>query len=222
VGRDEDRTRAIAAELGELTLATPLIADLAAPEGVEQVERRIADEGPAIDLLVNCAGYAASGPFVDRDVKVDLDLVSVNVLALVRLTRAAAQAMVPAGRGAILNVSSTAGFRPAAGNATYAASKAFVNSFSQAMAAELGPSGVIVTCVCPGYTRTRFLERANLDGSSVPEDMWQDADDVAVAALAALVGGHRLAVTTEWARSLVEQAGIRTNETVVLLPAAKH
>ena len=101
-----------------------------------------------------------------------------NVLAVMRLTHAAASAMAGRGRGGILNVSSLAGFQPGPKNATYGATKAFVTSFTEAVHEEMKGTGVSVGVLCPGFTRTEFQERASVPASGVPGIMWQNAAEV--------------------------------------------
>ena len=113
-------------------------------------------------------------------------MIDVNVKAVVRLAHAAAQAMVDGGGGGIVNVSSIAGFTPSPKSATYGASKAFVTSFSEALAVELAPHGVAVTCLCPGLTRTEFQETARYRAAAMPRFLWQHADEVAAAGLAGI------------------------------------
>ena len=126
-------------------------------------------------MLVNNAGFGTFGPFHTLDVDTETREIQLNVLALVRLTHAAAAAMVARGRGGILNVSSLAGFQPGPLNATYSATKAFVTSFTEAVHEELHGTGVSVTVLCPGFTHTEFQERADAPAGDVPGFMWQDA-----------------------------------------------
>src|SRR5439155_15475602 len=112
------------------------------------------------ELLVNNAGFGSFGAFHTLDLDGEIREIQLNVVALVRLTHAAASEMVPRGRGGILNVSSLAGFQPGPWNATYGATKAFVTSFTEAVHEELAGSGVSVTVLCPGFTHTGFQETA--------------------------------------------------------------
>jgi short-subunit dehydrogenase len=144
--------------------------------------RRGAAEG-AVDLLVNNAGMGTFGHFAELDVERELDEVRLNVVALVRLTHAALAAMEARGSGAVVNVSSLAGYQPAPDSATYGASKAFVTSFSHAVHEEARRKGVHVMALCPGYTHTEFHERAGLGVSHLPEVLWQSAADVVRIAL---------------------------------------
>jgi short-subunit dehydrogenase len=197
VARNADR-------LQELADSVPvecevLIADLAEPSELAKVEVRLRDRERPIDLLVNNAGFGFQGTFHELDLDREASVVDVNVGALHRLSHVAAGVMVPAGRGGILNVSSIAGFVGSPGTATYAATKAFVTSFSEGIHAELKPYGVHVSALCPGFTRTEFQQRADYDASSIPDALWQSASDVAKIGL----------------------DGVRTNRAVVV-PGAKN
>ena len=185
VARTQERLDALAAELGGSDRATVMVADLAEHADVELVVDLIATD-PDIDVVVNNAGFGVSGAIVESDAAEQLSMVDVMVRCLTRLSQAAAAAMAPRGRGGILNISSVGGFAPAATFAVYGASKAYVNSFTQALHVELEPAGVHVTCVAPGFTRTEFQERADFDASGMPDFMWQTADDVARIALESL------------------------------------
>jgi short-subunit dehydrogenase len=134
-------------------------------------------------VLVNNAGMGTFGDFATTDIDAEEREIRLNVLALVRLAHAALEAMVPRRSGAVLNISSLAGYQPAPSSATYAATKAFVNSFSQSVHEECRPHGVHVMAVCPGYTHTEFHERAGLGPTQIPDFMWQEADDVVATAL---------------------------------------
>jgi short-subunit dehydrogenase len=136
-----------------------------------------------VDVLINNAGYGTFGNFYEIDLGVEVREVQLNVLALMRLTHAAAVGMATRGRGAILNVSSLAGHQPGPMNATYSATKAFVTSFTQAVHEEMKGTGVSVCVLCPGFTHTEFQERANAPASDVPGFMWQNAPEVAQAGL---------------------------------------
>ena len=133
--------------------------------------------------MINNAGYGTFGAFHTLDVDVEAREVQLNVVALLRLTHAAAAAMAARGGGAILNVSSLAGYQSGPKNATYSATKAFVTSFTESVHEEMKGTGVAVTVLCPGFTHTEFQERANAPASDVPGFMWQDAPEVARAGL---------------------------------------
>jgi uncharacterized protein len=168
-----------------------LAADLASPAGLALAEARLSDPRRPIELLVNNAGFGSSGAFADLPAAGAEDQIQLNVTALVRLTRAALPGMRSRGHGGVLNVSSVAGFFPAPGDAVYGATKAFVTSFSESLAAELKGSGVHVTALCPGITRTGF-RGATVSG---PAGLaWLDADKVAGAGLEAVAAGRVLSV----------------------------
>ena len=131
-----------------------IVADLADADARAAV---VADlESRDVELLINNAGFATSGDFADEDPARIAELVSLNCLALTMLSRAAVPGMVARGRGAIVNVASTAAFQPIPTMGTYAASKAFVLRLSMAMWHELRPKGVTVLALCPGATETDF------------------------------------------------------------------
>src|SRR5438046_2540429 len=185
VARNEARLKTLADELhtNHGAEADVLPADLTEPESLGTVEARVADPGAPIELLVNNAGYGTFGRFAELPVAVEDGLVRLNILALVRLTRAALPPMIARGGGAILNVSSVAGFQPGPYEASYAASKAFVTSFTEAVHEEVRGTGVRVMVLCPGFTRTEFQDRAGLDPARVPGPLWMDADRVVDVAL---------------------------------------
>ncbi len=196
VARDTDRLEALADELrtGCGVEVEVLAADLTDRADLSRVEARLI-AAPPIDALVNNAGLGTYGEFRTLDPDGEVREIELNVTALVRLTRAVVPAMVERGRGWILNVSSMASLQPTPLNATYGATKAFVTSFSESLHEELRMSGVKVTAVLPGFTRTEFQERAGLgDTGGVPEFMWQSAEDCAAEAVAALAAGRPLVV----------------------------
>jgi short-subunit dehydrogenase len=191
VARDEGRLQTLAAHVGKRHRAhvEVLPADLSRRKGLRAVEERIAAL-PPLALLVNNAGFGTAGAFAELDVEGEEDEIRLNVLALVRLTRAALPAMLARGRGAIINVSSMAGFQPGPYSATYAATKAYVTSFTESLAEELRDTGVHVQALCPGFTRTEFQERAGIDVSDLPEVAWMSAEDVVESSLVALLRGE--------------------------------
>lgn len=196
VARDTARLEALAKELGESYGGDHevLAADLTDRDQVELVAARCSDAERPIDLLINNAGYGSFGRFTDLDVEVETREIELNVLALTRLTHAAAAAMAARGRGGILNVSSLAGYQPGPFNATYAATKAFVTSFTEAVHEEMKGTGVRVTVLCPGFTRTEFQERSGADAERVPGFLWHSAAEVAAVGLKAVAKGSAVAV----------------------------
>ena len=188
VARDQSRLETLAKELEHVHDATVQVlpADLTDPTQLRAVEDRCHDAEAPIDVMVNNAGFGSFGAFHTLDVEGENREIQLNVVALVRLTHAAASEMVPRGRGGILNVSSLAGFQPGPMNAVYGATKAFVTSFTEAVHEELKGTGVSVTALCPGFTRTGFQSAADVPAGDVPGFMWQEAAEVARAGLDAL------------------------------------
>jgi short-subunit dehydrogenase len=178
------RADVVAIDLGRPGAAADLVADLSA-------------RGLTVDVLVNNAGIGMSGPFVAGDPAQLSTMVQLNVLTLTELTRALLPGMVARKRGRILNVASTAAFQPGPGMAAYYATKAYVLSLSEALAHELKGSGVTVTALCPGPTRTAFVDAADMGGSRLFR--WglvpvMDAADVARRGYQALKAGKPVAI----------------------------
>jgi uncharacterized protein len=186
VARDEERLDRLAGELGDAhgIDVEVLAADLAAPVSRDRVESRLSSATDPVDLLVNNAGFGTHGDIATLPVDREEQEVSLNVVAVLRLTSAALSQMVPAGRGHVLNIASIAALYPVPGSATYGATKAFVCSFSDAVHEELRGTGVVVTASLPGFTRTEFQERADWGGQDrLPGLAWLTAADVAVESL---------------------------------------
>jgi uncharacterized protein len=186
VARDEARlsARRIALEDRHAVKVEIVSADLSTVDGCDRVGERIVSTTSPIDILVNNAGIGMYRRFGVADLEREQRMLDLNVRAVLRLTHAAVRAMTARGSGQIINVSSVSGFVPRGGNVTYSASKAWVTMFSEGLAIELAGSGVQVTAVCPGFTRTEFHGRASADMSNVPDWMWLDVHDVVAQGLA--------------------------------------
>ncbi|HET6576603.1 MAG TPA: SDR family oxidoreductase [Fimbriiglobus sp.] len=194
--RRVDELRTLADELRAAGVTAHVVpADLSDPAAPRKLFDEIAAAGLTVDVLVNNAGFGVYGPFADADPDRLLAMVRVNVLALTELCRLFIPGMVARGRGRVLNVASTAAFQPGPLMAGYYATKAYVLSLSEALAHELRGTGVTVTCLCPGPTRTEFAAVAAMDGSKL-----FDSPNVADAASVAEVGyqasmrGRRVAI----------------------------
>lgn len=193
VARRSDRLHALAMKYPTLE---PLVADLATEAGRQAVADRLADPNRPIELLVNNAGFGVEGNFDKATCDAHVGMIDVNVTALTVLTHAAVKAMRPKGKGWILQVSSVASFQPGPGAATYSATKAFVTSLTEAIHEELRGSGVAITALCPGFTRSEFHDvsgsRATAD--KMPAAVWLSAQEVAASGLHAVAEGKALDV----------------------------
>ena len=150
---------------------TVIVADLAQPNSAENIFSATETAGIQIDILINNAGFGGHGKFHERDLAKDQAMMQVNMVSLVNLTHLYLQGMVSRNSGKILHIASTAGFLPGPLQAVYYATKAFVVSFSQAIAQELSHTNVTSTVLCPGPVATGFVATGNLEGNS----MWDNA-----------------------------------------------
>jgi uncharacterized protein len=201
VARRQERLHTLADRLGHAhgTATQVLVADLTTPEDLARVEAQIA-AGPALDLLVNDAGFGGYRPFLQLDPDRAEDLIRLQVLAITRLTRAALPAMVARGHGAVINVSSQLAFSAALpapplppGRAVYAATKAYVNAFTQLLAGELAGTGVRVQALCPGVMPTEFYAHMGIDAGRLPIPAMEPSA-VVTDSLAGLQAGEVLCV----------------------------
>jgi short-subunit dehydrogenase len=200
-----------------------LAADLTADAGVALVERRLT--AGDIDLLVNNAGVGSVGEFARLPLDREVEQVDLNVRALLRLTHTALGAMIPNESGAIINVASMAAYQPVAYNATYAATKAFVLNFSEAIHEEAKRHGITVTCLCPGPVRTEFQHTAGIR----PERMrgklllrymaGTNPGEVVRAALDAMDDGRAVVVPGAVTRAITETSQVLPRSVVRRLAA---
>lgn len=178
--------------------------------------------GLQVDVLINNAGFGSAGEFVELDGDTEIQMVRTNVEAVVGLTHAVAGGMVKRRRGAILIVASSAGFQPIPKQATYAATKAFALSFSEALSSELGESGIMVTALCPGPVRSEFVEVAAMENAAdqAPEFIWISSADCARAGVEGLEKGKRVVIPHLPIRASVSMS--RYTPHSVLLPLMKR
>jgi short-subunit dehydrogenase len=187
--RLEELAATVEREHGTTTDVLP--SDLETDEGVATLEARLTDAARPVELLVNNAGFGTNGVFHELPIDDEVSEIRLNVLALVRLTRAALGQMVPRGHGGVINVSSVAAYQSTPKSATYGATKAFVSSFTNAIHEELHGTGVKAMVLAPGFTHTSFHERAKIDNAgTMPEFLWQSSDEVVAAALKAYDRGR--------------------------------
>jgi short-subunit dehydrogenase len=165
-----------------------LIADLSDPAAVRSIYEQTRDE--PIEILVNNAGFGLRGPFADNDWDTESRMIQVNAIALAQLTKLFVRRMRQSGGGRILNVASTAAFAPGPFMAVYYATKAFVVSFSHAIANELYGSGITVTVLCPGPTLTGFQKVAGIERSSLFQGPTMSAKEVAREGFDAMMAGR--------------------------------
>ncbi len=164
--RSEDKLHALAKEVREKyrVKARVIAADLSLPGEAQKIYDRVVEQ---VDYLVNNAGFGVYGGFAETDWMAEAAMLQVNIVALTQLTKLFLPGMIARGRGKILNVASTAAFQPGPMMAVYFATKAYVLSFSEAIARELKGTGVSITALCPGATETGFQRAAGATGSRV-------------------------------------------------------
>ena len=195
VARSGDKLEALAAELGN---AHVIAADLTDRGARAALPGQVEALGLTTDVLINNAGYSTMGPVHRADADDEMRMIELDVVAVADLCTRFLPGMVGRGRGAVLNVASTAAFQPLPGQASYAASKSFVLSYTQSVSAELKGTGVSVTALCPGPVHTGFGERAGISDDdaedALPAFMWVEADEVARQAVAGLDRGRLVVI----------------------------
>lgn len=200
VARSEDKLIALCNELGRLTSirAQYVALDLREPESGAQLFEETKKRELEIDMLINNAGFGSMGDFVKLDIDNELEMIQLNVRAVVDLTHRFLGPMRDRKRGTIINVASTAGFQAVPYMATYAATKAFVLSFSEAIGEENRMHGIHVMALCPGVTETNFFEASKIDRP--PMRTVQTAEEVVDTALRALGRQKSVAISgwTNW------------------------
>ena len=196
VARSEDKLQNLALELESAhgIVAHVVPADLTDPGAPARIFAVLQSDGLEVDYLVNNAGFGANGPFAELPLQSQMDMLQVNIDALVALTHLALQGMLARKRGRILNIASTAGFQPGPDMAVYYATKSFVLLFSEAVAEEVKDSGVTVTAHCPGATATSFAGTAGNDKSILFKLGAAPADKVARHAYRSMMKGKVVAI----------------------------
>jgi short-subunit dehydrogenase len=176
VARRRERLEKLAAELRNTEV---LVADLTIDSNLHKVERRI-DAEPEMEFLVNNAGFGLQGSFCDAELEAQDRMHRLHIIAIERLTHAALKGMVERLKGNIVNVSSVAGFLSSPYSVSYCATKAWINSFTEALYIELKciRSPVRVQALCPGFTYTEFHQTMGMDRGVIPRSLWMSAEDV--------------------------------------------
>jgi len=197
IARSGDKLAQIATELRAQNVTVKTIAlDLATPLAAKFLFDQLQTEGIAIDILINNAGFGAFGEFAQMSTDVIFGQIQLNITSLTELTRLFLPAMLARRTGRIMNVASTAGFQPGPLMAVYYATKAYVISFSEALANEVRHSGVTVTCFCPGATHTGFAKRAGNDKSRLFKQLGaMNVERVALDGYRAVMEGRTLAIS---------------------------
>jgi len=195
--RRKERLETVADESRRLGAGNTMVieADLSNQGTPAEIHQRVSDAGVTVDYLVNNAGFGTRGRFDRLPLARELEEVNLNVTALVALCRLFIPAMAERRRSIVINVASTAGFQPVPFMATYAATKAFVLSFSEALAEEFAEHGVNVMALCPGPTHTEFQAVAKVEDSKMPRFAYMDAPTVVRQAIDAAERGKAVCIT---------------------------
>ncbi|MCW2799477.1 MAG: ydfG 2 [Aeromicrobium sp.] len=195
VARSADKLDALAEELANADVIAMDLADRAARASLPDL---VSQRGRVPDILVNNAGLSTLGAVSKSDPAAEMNMIEVDVVAVADLCSRILPGMVQRGRGAVLNVASTAAFQPLPGQAGYGAGKAFVLSYTQSLAGELRGTGVTATTLCPGPVRTGFGERAGFSDedaeAALPAVMWVTAEDVAKSAVDGMAKGRLVVI----------------------------
>ena len=207
VARRVERLEELAARYPSVEV---LAADLTTAGGLGAVVQRVEDDEHPVDLVVNNAGFGTTGDFHTLDADRLSREIALNVAALTCISRAALGVMVPRRRGYLLNVSSVASFQPAPKLAVYAATKAYVTSLTESLHEEVRGTGVHVTALCPGLTRTEFQSVSNADSytGAYPSFAWLSAEEVADTGLRDVAKGHALSVPGAVYKAMAAASGV--------------
>jgi len=220
VARSEDKLIALCNELGRVSsIRVQYVAlDLSLPEAPATLFEESQKRGLVIDLLINNAGFGSFGDFTKTDLQRQLNMIDLNIKALVELTYLFLPAMRERKQGAIINVGSTAGFQPVPFMTNYAATKAFVLSFSEALWAENREFGVTVMALCPGTTDTNFFAAAR--GRKPPARISQTAEEVVDTALRGLAR-NKASIVSGFSNLLMIEAERLTPRSIVVRAAGR-
>lgn len=227
VARSESKLVELADELRAGGVrAEVMTADLSDRSARAELPGRVADVGLAVSILVNNAGFSTMGPVHRADPGAELDMIEVDVAAVADLCTRFLPTMVRGGSGAVLNVASTGAFQPLPGQAGYGACKAFVLSYTYALAGELRGTGVTATALCPGPVETGFGEVAGITQeeaeASLPSFMWESAATVARCGVDAMASGRPVVIPGIANRGAAALSGLVPKQLLVPLLASRH
>jgi hypothetical protein len=196
VARSRDKLARLAAELADShnVAARVVASDLSRPDAPREIFDELRSAGVEADALVNNAGFGSYGLFAETDLRKELELLQVNVVALTHLTKLFLPAMIARRRGYVMNVASTAAFQPGPLMAVYYASKAYVLHFSEALSNETRGTNVVVSALCPGPTETGFVAAAGMEQSKLFERGAMTARAVAEAGYRGLLAGKPVVI----------------------------
>jgi short-subunit dehydrogenase len=188
--RDGDRLASLAAELTQTygVAVRTMAVDLATPAGLEELAS-VLEREPEVGVLVNNAGFGTKGKIHTAPLSPQMAMLQLHVLAPMRLCQAVLPGMVSRGRGWIINNSSVASFMYGPGNANYAATKAYLTRFTLGLDTEVFDTGVVVQALCPGFTRSEFHDRMSMNKAKIPLFLWNSAEFMVDASLAAAERG---------------------------------
>lgn len=195
VARNKEKLEQVVKELtSEKVKVTVLVKDLADPKSPQEIFTKLQQDKIEIDVLINNAGFASHGKFAELDEKNEMEEVQVNVVTLTHLTKLFLSKMVERGEGKILNIASTAAFVPGPLMAVYFATKAYVLSFSEALSEELVGTGVTLSVLCPGPTKTGFQKRGHMQNATLPNSHVMEAKEVVKIGYAGLMQGKTVII----------------------------
>jgi short-subunit dehydrogenase len=219
VARRERRLREVAETIERefAVTATVLPHDLATPDGPRELYEEVRSRDIAVHTLVNNAGFGNYGRFDETDLDVETTMIALNVTTVTQLSKLFLEPMIERGDGALLNTASMAGMAPTPRQAVYSSTKAYVLSFSEALAHEFEPAGITVTALCPGPVATEFFDRGNLDESAIEDQPLNDPASVARAGYDGLKSGKRVVVPSRKMRALAQFKRVLPRRSVVSL-----
>jgi short-subunit dehydrogenase len=217
VARREERLRELATKLEDEhgVTANVLPADLTEADADLRLFEEVEDRGIEVHTLVNNAGFTTFGRFDKTEIEDDQKMIDLNVTAVTRLTKRFVGPMVERGDGAVLNTSSMAGIAPTPTQAVYAATKAYILSFSESIGHELEDEGVTVTALCPGPVDTEFLELEGMEDSGVEDGSLNDPRSVAQAGYDGLKNGKRIVIPSTRMSALAQLKRVLPRRKVV-------